>query len=377
MKRKKGFTLIELLAIIVILAIIAVITVPIILDIIEDSKGKAAVDSAYGFKDAVEKYYMTANMSNSEIKMNGKYSINNGIIEGPSIESTEITVSGTKPSLGYLTYNNNKIQDACLIIDEYQIIYSDGKFTNEGKNDYCEIDADLEHNSWATIKANLKRNRNVYDEQIGMEKEIEIDGISYTVRLANTSPCPEGWTGSETACGVVIEFVDTIIDTDNNNAEGHIMNSSNTNAGGWPASEMYSYINTTIFNKLPNELKTDGMIINTKSLSGYGSGSANFESSDKLYLLSYVELFGTNYGNDTLKLATDQSPKGTRQLDYYKKTGTNKIKSTVGGTATVWWLRSAFAGYSNWYIAIGTNGNAGGNGVLSASGVAPAFRIME
>ena len=55
---KKGFTLIELLAIIVILAIIAVITVPIILNIIENSKNGAAQDSAYGFKDAVEKYYV-------------------------------------------------------------------------------------------------------------------------------------------------------------------------------------------------------------------------------------------------------------------------------------------------------------------------------
>lgn len=140
---------------------------------------------------------------------------------------------------------------------------------------------------------------------------------------------------------------------------------------------MYSYINTTIFNKLHDELKTDGMIINTKSLSGYGSGSANFESTDKLYLLSYVELFGTNYSKDTLKLATTQAPKGTRQLDYYKKSGTNKIRTTVSGTATVWWLRSAFAGYGNWYVAMGPDETAGGNGVLSASGVAPAFRIME
>ena len=59
MKNKKGFTLIELLAIIVILAIIAVITVPIILNIIENSKMGAATDSAYGFKDAVNKSYLT------------------------------------------------------------------------------------------------------------------------------------------------------------------------------------------------------------------------------------------------------------------------------------------------------------------------------
>ena len=53
--KRNAFTLIELLAIIVILAIIAVITVPIILNIIEDSKKGSVQDSAYGYKDAVEK----------------------------------------------------------------------------------------------------------------------------------------------------------------------------------------------------------------------------------------------------------------------------------------------------------------------------------
>ncbi len=55
----KAFTLIELLAIIVILAIIAVITVPIILNIIENSRKGAAIDSAYGYRDAVNQYYIS------------------------------------------------------------------------------------------------------------------------------------------------------------------------------------------------------------------------------------------------------------------------------------------------------------------------------
>ena len=58
----KAFTLIELLAIIVILAIIAVITVPIILNIIDNSKKGAAIDSAYGYKKAINQYYATANI---------------------------------------------------------------------------------------------------------------------------------------------------------------------------------------------------------------------------------------------------------------------------------------------------------------------------
>ena len=59
MKRKNAFTLIELLAIIVILAIIAVITVPIILNIIENSQKGAVKDSAFGYKDGVNKFYVS------------------------------------------------------------------------------------------------------------------------------------------------------------------------------------------------------------------------------------------------------------------------------------------------------------------------------
>ena len=49
---KKGFTLIELLAVIVILAIIAVITVPIIGNVIEESKKQALEASVNGIIEA-------------------------------------------------------------------------------------------------------------------------------------------------------------------------------------------------------------------------------------------------------------------------------------------------------------------------------------
>ena len=55
---KKGFTLVELLAIIVILAIIAVITVPIVLNVIENSRKGAARSSALGYVDAIKLAYM-------------------------------------------------------------------------------------------------------------------------------------------------------------------------------------------------------------------------------------------------------------------------------------------------------------------------------
>ena len=54
---KKGFTLIELLAVIIILAIIALITVPAIINIIDNSKKKALVNTAYGMIKAAELYH--------------------------------------------------------------------------------------------------------------------------------------------------------------------------------------------------------------------------------------------------------------------------------------------------------------------------------
>ena len=92
MRKNKGFTLIELLAIIVILAIIAVITVPIILNIIENSRKGAAVDSAYRFKDAVEKYYVSELFDNNDLQLNGNYDVDNGVLKGGSFSADGVLI---------------------------------------------------------------------------------------------------------------------------------------------------------------------------------------------------------------------------------------------------------------------------------------------
>ena len=129
---KKGFTLIELLAIIVILAIIAVITVPLILGIIDESKQKASVASAYGFKEGIEKDYAKRLLNNNTQNLNGTYTITNG-----KINNQDVSISGTKPSNGTLTYQNNKLVSGCLTIDGYKVQYQNDEFTAT-KGD-CEI----------------------------------------------------------------------------------------------------------------------------------------------------------------------------------------------------------------------------------------------
>ena len=140
--KKNAFTLIELLAIIVILAIIAVITVPIILNIIENSRLGAVKDSAYGYKDAINKYYVTDLSENPEsnLKLSGTYIVQeDGTLKGMNVEektytdNLEIPLSGTTPTGGYLNYENNTLKDGCLTIDEYKLTIENGEVKNTEK----------------------------------------------------------------------------------------------------------------------------------------------------------------------------------------------------------------------------------------------------
>ena len=130
MKKQKGFTLIELLAIIVILAIIAVITVPIILNVIDNAKRGTAQDSAYGYKDAISKYYVTEMFKNNNITLNGDYTVDSNGVLSNDTERHEILFSGTKPKGGHLTYLNNVLKNGCLTIDDYKVVFSEGETTN-------------------------------------------------------------------------------------------------------------------------------------------------------------------------------------------------------------------------------------------------------
>ena len=144
MKKNKGFTLIELLAIIVILAIIAVITVPIILNIIENSRMGAATDSAYGFKESVNKYYVTKLSENHDLKLDGGYGISNGTTDIDRDGTVdEIPVSGEKASKGYLIYSNGVVIDGCLVMNGYEVRFTNGEATSTVKGDECAFELNV------------------------------------------------------------------------------------------------------------------------------------------------------------------------------------------------------------------------------------------
>ena len=215
---------------------------------------------------------------------------------------------------------------------------------------------------WTTISAAAKSGD--YPYRVGDTKTIDMGTFgTHTVRIANISEC-DGTLESESACGVVLEFAD-ILDT-------RKMNLSSTNAGGWPATNMRTYLNNDVYNALPEDLQRS--IIDTKVVSGHGSSStSNYVSIDKLYLLSTSEVWQGG-------LSTDSAAGSTRQLDYYKnlRVTTNSYSSAkkqYNGSNNHWWLRSVTNNSTNSFFYVYVQGSSLNTVANNTRGTSPAFRI--
>ena len=375
---KKGFTLIELLAVIVILAIIALIATPIVLDIIKDTKESSLLRSAEFYISAVENSVAKEKMKDATYNPNTCKIENKKLYCDGRTEELKVDVEGEIPESGNITFSNGDIKDVTLKYEEGKTIVKNA----QGKLVYTTIPTpkSFEEDSWETIVANVKAgNTSAY--KVGDTKEIELTGFTneeensnglYTIRIANNSTPEECNTEgfSQTACGFVIEFVDIITE--------RAMNSSSTNVGGWPASEMRTYVNNDIYNALPEVLKEN--IINTKVVSGHGStsGETNFTSEDKIYLLSTKEVYGKEGTTNTINYDTAEVE--TRQLDYYKINGVTTASCSgaiknYNGSSHHWWLRSAGSRYVSYFYFVGSIGDWNNDDASNTFGVAVAFRI--
>ena len=222
--------------------------------------------------------------------------------------------------------------------------------------------------SWSTIVKAVQEN-NISKYNVGDTKEIDMGTYgTHTLRIANTTtPSECNTTGfSQTACGFVLEFADIIT--------YHVMNDTDTNVGGWPATTIRTFVNNDIYNALPSELRN--AIIDTTVVSGHGStsGESNFTSTDKLYLLAPKEIYSDfNLVNDTAKDLT-------KTLDYYTNIGvtTSSYSGAIkkSGTSTTWWrLRTANSLDAYTFLLVYANGDWDGSNTNDSRGVAPAFRI--
>ena len=356
--KNKGFTLVELLAVIAILALLVIIALPNVLKMFNQAKKDTFLTESKNIYKEISKKYISETMKGNKINIISN--TNNQL----DLESNN------------LKYNIKLKGDGS--IKKFQV--SNGTYCLSGKfNNLSELTTDkitegkceetppknFSTDSWETIVEAVEEG-NTSKYNVGDTKDVELEGYGkHTLRIANKSTPSECSTAgfSQTACGFVLEFAD-IITT-------HKMNDASTNVGGWPASSMYTFVNTNIYNAIPSEVKN--AIIDTTVVSGHESTSeeANFTSTDKLYLLEPKEIY-TDW--------TNSYDTATRTLDYYTSIGvtTNNYSGAIkknGTRASYWWLRAASPSITGVFLYVGSNGGRSGYYATNAYGVAPAFRL--
>ena len=273
----------------------------------------------------------------------------------------------------------------------------------QANDDAVPVRVDFSTASWDEITTAYANNPASLEQSMkaGTTREVKLDldndGTAETtahLRIANLSTpaecSQEGF--SQSACGLVIEFADTLPSHRMNPYVSGDTTTTGVNAkGGWEYRDMRAYLNSTtytyqnidysstgIYSALPSDLRSK--IIDTTVVSGHGSqDNTNFTTTDKLYLLSTKEVWGKEGTSNVI--TRDSAEAETRQLDYYKAKGVRTdnylgaIKKNLSGSNSNWWLRSA-GSYSNYFIYfVKDSGDSHDHYSHNTLGVSPAFRI--
>ena len=226
--------------------------------------------------------------------------------------------------------------------------------------------------SWMTIVKAVKSG-NISKYNVGDTKTVNLGTYgTHTLRVANISKSDSCGNSeySESGCGFVIEFADIITN--------RVINSTSTTKGSWSATTIRTFVNNDIYNLLPTDLKNG--ILNTNVITGHGNSEGNNSTStDKLYLLSPIEIYGS------VSTTYDSAINVTNQLDYYKQNNVSlnsydsAIKNTVvsGGTgsADAWWTRTPAQMMDGQFMMVTNTGNLYSTYLTQELGVSPAFRI--
>lgn len=201
---------------------------------------------------------------------------------------------------------------------------------------------------------------------IGDTKSMTFNGTTYYVQLIGTNHDTPSNTSTygQSKAGLTFQF-GVANDSSKNGmyATTYPMNSSNTNSGGWTSCVMRSTTMGTMKGYLPTELQNVLVAVNKLTSAGSQSTTIN-TTSDELFLLSEVEIFGS----------TSYSVAGEGTQYAFYSAGNSKVRYRSGSTDS-WWERSPYAGYSNAFCYVSSGGYAGYSFASSSYGVSFGFCI--
>ena len=156
--KEKGFTLIELLAVIVILSVITLITVPMITNVIEESKKKALASSIQGLVESAN-LYAIGNDGVYEFLFDKEHK--ESTIKGESLD-----YRGTIDGEGKLYLDKEGNVSICISNDKYYVYknYNSGIIVGNRSKDNCNIEYDALTNKYVAFLESKGNGSNVYSK---------------------------------------------------------------------------------------------------------------------------------------------------------------------------------------------------------------------
>lgn len=205
-------------------------------------------------------------------------------------------------------------------------------------------------NSWETIIAACQ-SENVPDSwAVGDSKPMAINGTNYQIDIIGKNH--DVYTDGSGTAPLTFQLHDCY-------SEAKQMYYIDLSGLGWKNTDMRLTYLPAILALMPAEVKNGIHAVNKKTSEG-GNSTTIETVSDTLFLLSEVEVFGTNHSS---------VPGEGIQYDYYKA-GNPKIKKREG-VDEFWWERSSASG--GMFCRVRDNGQAGASNASNSLGVSFAF----
>lgn len=261
-----------------------------------------------------------------------------------------------------LTIDSDVIEHRTVFNADGSITVTDQPYVPPTPPEPPVIPESLEDATWQEISNTIADGTFSQYASVGDTKSFEIGGKTYhaeVVAINDGTGDASQWYPDKTVDFICTELYET----------EHRYNSSDTNSGGFPFSEIKDTLNNIIYPLLPTDLKN--VIIDKSHLYQAGSYSSSWSSSmstlaTKLWLPTHYEIVGT----------TDANAVGETSSNNKAYTLASNIKMLNGQTsAGYWWLGSPNCGYSARFSLVSANGGISGNNASVARGVPICFRI--
>ena len=213
--------------------------------------------------------------------------------------------------------------------------------------------------SWATIASMAESGIANQVYSLGDTKDITLSGIgTMTLEIADFDHDYLSGSTSAQKAGISMITRDLLPDT-------RQMNSSNTNVGGFPASALYDYLNGTILNGLPSDLRS--ALKTTYKWYGTGNNTTNGQwHGCKVWIPLEYEMFGTT----TYSPATEHDTGNARKYPIFTDNTSRVKKLNNGSDSAKWyWEASPYASDTAYVCIVSSNGSAANGTARYAGGV--------